>query len=343
MLSGLLYKSHIISKGAACLIISIFAIILFGIRSENVGNVDVPRYTDSYKLLQSLHFSQVSNYFNRDIGFYYLSKVFSMLFPSYNMWFTIIGALFIFNVSTLIRKFSNQLILSYIIFFTFTFTLNFSLLRHCCALAFVISGYIALKEDKSKKAIFLILLATFFHLSAIIAFLMIPLKKLKFGLWNFMMIIAAVFISLFVKTFLSDLILLLNMDRLDYYVKNDVMTLTMTAFIINSFFLAVILYLISLRPKECKEKYSFELNLFSVGVALYALVVVLAEFYRTAMFFSFVLIILLPNVLNEFRTSKYKKLIPVGELVIGVLLLFYFFFITLVNHELIPFEVNSII
>lgn len=343
LLSGLLYKSQIISKRATCTIISVFAIIIYGIRSENVGNVDIPRYVDSYEFLTSLKFSQVIYVFFKDPGFYYFSKVFSMWFPSYNMWFALIGALFILTVSSLIQKFSNRLILSYIIFFTFTFTLNFSLLRHCCALAFVISGYIALKEDKRKKTILLLLLATSFHLSAIIAFLMIPLKKIKFGLWNILMIVTTVMISIVIPDLLTKILVFLNMDRLAFYAKNNVMTLTMTAFAINSVLFALVLFLILLRNKEWKDKYSFDLNMFSVGLALYALVGILAEFYRTAMFFSFVLIILLPNVFNEFKKSKNKEIIYAGEFFIGILLLIYFFFIVLNSHELIPYEVNDIL
>ncbi|WP_319481187.1 EpsG family protein [uncultured Draconibacterium sp.] len=343
ILSGLLYESRLISKRAACTIISVFAIILFGIRTENVGNVDVPRYVDSYELLKSIDISQVSHYFVKDPGFYYCSKVFSMLFPSPNLWFAAIGALFILSTSSVIFKFSNNLILSYLLFFTFFFTLNFSLLRHCCAFTFVINGYIALREDKKKKSILMLFLAMLFHLSAIIAFIMIPLKKIKFGLWNILMIVAASMITIIVPDLLTRILAVLNLERLVFYVKNDVMTLTMTALVINSILFAVVLLLILLRSKVTKNKYSFELNMFSVGIAIYALVGILAEFYRAAMFFSFVLIILLPNVINEYKKSINKVFIYTGGFILCIMLLAYFFFIVLKNHELLPFEVINIV
>jgi len=343
LLSGLLYKSQIISKKTACIIISLYAIIIFGIRTENVGNVDVPRYVNSYETLKSLNFSQLGIYFIKDPGFYYFSKILSFLFPSYNIWFAAIGTLLIISVSTLIFKFSNKLIMSYIIFFTFTYTLSFSLLRHCSALALVISGYIALKEDKINKTILMLLLASLFHLSAISAFLMIPLKKIKFGLWNILMVVAAPIIPLTIPDLLTKILAILNMERMDYYAKNEVMTLTQTSFIINLILFALVLFLILLKSKEYKNKYSFELNMFSVGIALYALVGILAEFYRIAMFFSFVLIILFPNVLNEFKKSTNKIFINAFGFVIGVMLLIYFFFFDLHNHELIPFEVINIL
>jgi hypothetical protein len=342
VLSGFLYNIKIISKKAAVSIISIYAIFLYGIRSENVGNEDVQRYVEYYKQLEFYALSEIGSSIFDDPGFYYLSKLFSMLFPSYNMWFAAIGSVFIISFSTLILKYSNQLILSYLLFYTFVFTLNFSLLRNCVALSFVVSAYVALKEDKNKKAILILSIAPLFHMSSVLAFLMFPLKKARFGTWNFLMIFVAVAISFGLTNFLPAIVEFLNMPRFDYYVLNDVMKLSRSAFFINLMLLVFVLLLILLSSKSKREKYSFELNMFSIGVVFYALVGVLAEFYRIGLFFSYTIILLLPNVLNEFKSSKIKILNYVLSFITGVLLLIYFLFFVLDNHYLLPYEVNDI-
>ncbi len=340
VISGLLYKHKVISKRAASIIISIYAIFIYSIRGENVGNVDIPRYIDSYESLKYLSFSDLPLRFNRDIVFYYFSKLLSILSSNYNFWFAIIGTVFISSVSQLIIRFSNRLILSYLIFFTFSFALNFSLLRHCCAFALVIHGYISLKDDKLKKAILFFSIASLFHFSAIIAFIMVLLRKIKFGKWNLFLIIATIMITILVPNILGIIVGVLNMDRFNHYGENEIMTLTNTAMYINLAFLLLIYILILFKGKRYKEKHSFELNIFTVGVFLYGLVGVLAEFYRTAMFFSFVLIVLLPNVLDEFNYTKDKNIINVGVFVFSILLLIYFFTIVLYSGQLIPFETN---
>lgn len=169
---------------------------------------------------------------------------------------------------------------------------------------------------------------------------MVLLRKIKFGKWNLFLIIATIMITILVPNILGIIVGVLNMDRFNYYGENEVMTLTNTAMYINLAFLLLIYILILFKGKRYKEKHSFELNIFTVGVFLYGLVGVLAEFYRTAMFFSFVLIALLPNVLDEFNYTKDKNIINVGVFVFSILLLIYFFTIVLYSGQLIPFETN---
>lgn len=342
VVSGLLYKGKVISKKAACIIISVYAIFLFGARTENVGNVDVPRYVAAYETLVFEEFSEIAFLFNRDLTFYFFAKLIAFVSSSYNIWFAIMGALFIFSVSELIIKYSNRIIMSYIIFFVFSYALNFSLLRHCCALAFVIHGYIAIKDDKTKKAIIFILIASLFHLSAIVAIIFVPLKKIKFGKWNIFLITGTALISALIPNLLDIIIRLLSMNRFAPYIENKVMTLTYSAFIINLTFFLIVLILILIKNTRLKEKYYFELNMFSIAVAFYSLVGILAEFLRVAMFFSFILIVLLPNVLDEFKYSRNKYFINAGAFVLNLLLLIYFFTKVLSDGQLLPYEFNSI-
>lgn len=340
VLVELLYSSNLITKRAACIIVAFYAIIIYSIRSENVGNVDVTRYVSSFKNIVNIKTNQIADYYSKDHGFYFFTKLVSYLFPNYNFWFFTIGTFFIINFSRLIYKFSTDILISYIIFFTFIFTINFSLLRHCCALSFVVWAYILIKEGNWKKALFVLIIATTFHLSSIIAFLMFPLKKIKFRLWNFLIIGASLAISILVPSLLFDIASVIRMERLNFYVGKNVMKLTMTPFYINFIFFIVMLLLINFKSKYLILKYNFELNMLSIGVSLYALVGILAEFYRTAMFFSFVIIILIPNVISEFQDKRNKYITKLGEYIFGLLLLIYFFTIVLYDHLIIPFEIS---
>ncbi|OJV32037.1 MAG: hypothetical protein BGO29_00955 [Bacteroidales bacterium 36-12] len=338
ILSGCLYKGRIISKKTACIIISISAIIIYGIRSANVGNIDIPRYVYIFDSFKYLRFKDVATQYTKDLGFYYFSKFISTIFHNYNLWLTAIGTLFILSVSTLIVKFSKDIIISYFIFFTFFFAINFSLLRHCTALSFVVLGYVAIKDKKTQQGLFFLILASLFHLSSIISMFLFLLKKIKFGKWNFVMMLLTVFISRLIPDLLSKIVLLINMDRLSHYASSEVMRLTNSAFIIHFTLFLIILLLIRIKDKRILQKYSFELNMYTVGISFYALVGVLAEFLRTAMFFSFILIVLLPNILNDNLKSKNSPFFLLGGVIFIVMLLIYFFSTVLIDAELLPYE-----
>lgn len=330
---GFLHRAKLCSKKTACCFISSYALFLYTIRSDKIGNIDISRYVEGYLYLNKLTYPKIYQEFSRDQFFYVLSKPLADLGFSYSVWFFVIGLLLIYAITKLILNHSNNLILSYSVFYTFFYTLNFSLLRHCCAFSLVVLAYMSIKNQKYKQYALFVFLGSLLHLSALLALLLIPAIKIKFSKLNFVIIALAYIVSLTVTDFLSDILMVFSMDRFSAYASGNVMTLTHSIFYI---FLLFLLF-ISFSSKNIRNSYSFELNMLTIALIFYAFVPALAEFLRTAMFFSFVTITMLPKAISEY-SKKTPALALAYSFVLFTALITYLFAIVLYDHFMIPFS-----
>jgi hypothetical protein len=317
-----------------CGLIAVLIVLLFCLRSKYVGNVDVPRFVGSFEKLSAMTIEQVYiAHKDKDVVFYLISKLLSLVFPYYNIWFLAIGSLFAYSTSKIIYRYSKAPYLAYYVLFALYFVLNFSLLRHTCALSLLLLAYCYLKEEKIVKYFIFVGIAASFHLSSIVFLLIYFVRNLNINWKQFIVIGSAFFISLSSSNIIEKIIYLSGVERFSNYTSDSVMTLNLTSFYIHLviFLITYILYYLYVRNKT---DYIILFNLAMLGLCSYAFVNVIAEFYRMGMYFSIFNVILLPNIICEIKEMNIKIIV----ILIAVIVMLARFWFSLPGSPLIPYQ-----
>lgn len=176
---GLFSFLEIISKNRSFFKIVFFTLLflmllLVGLRDGKVVGMDSPAYYEFY----------INQLPSVEVGYKYLNFVFSSLGFNYNIFLLFINFFILFNISKFIRYNSYYLILPLLIYFSdFFFYYSFSGIRQSIAMSFTALSIYYIFENKNKTALFLILLGSLFHVTAlifIVAFF-VPNVKSKFS------------------------------------------------------------------------------------------------------------------------------------------------------------------
>ncbi len=167
------------------------------VRHENVG-VDIKNYLGMFKQASSFSFKEIFEFYEDEYGYYLLNKLISIFTDNKQIFLAIIAVISIIPLALLYIKNSENAMLTIAIFLiTSNFAILFSALRQAIAVAIVAISYKYIKEKKLWKFLLLILLAFFFHKSALIALLLYPMYHMnitKPKLFIFVPIIGFVFV-----------------------------------------------------------------------------------------------------------------------------------------------------
>lgn len=288
---------------------SIMLFFISGLRSSNFAN-DTSSYIISYTLLQYKSLSELwMNTIMRtgkDPLFHLFSKIISLMGANYQIWLAIIAGIFIYSISKLIKKYSNEPYISFIAFISLGY-FYFSLtgLRQTMALAMVILSYKYLRERKLLQFILFVLFGSMFHSSAIIFLIAYPFANMKVGRKQIVGIMVSFILAYFFKQQVRIIINYFNtIGQYQNYNTREI-TLTFSGFIIQLF-----IYLFCLGFKDdILERDNKNLNLYNLlflGLVFQSFASVIAEFFRVSMYFSIFGIILIPKALEELK-DKYLK------------------------------------
>ena len=151
--------------------IFILLILLFwfltAFRGASIGN-DTSAYLRYYKQIESYG---VNSELSIELGFQYLCLFLSKITP--NPYFLLfVCATICYSICGLyIYRYSHNILFSLILLFCVSFSLFTNILRQSIAMVIVLIVYFKIKDGKKVLPVFLILFASLFHTSALIAFL----------------------------------------------------------------------------------------------------------------------------------------------------------------------------
>lgn len=153
-------KSFVIFAGALLFLIC-------SLRNAEFGP-DTLSYVSDYLSLSYINILDLWGNFDKDPFFFLFSKIISLFGVSYQVWLAIIAAIFIFSISKLVYKYSNEAYLSFVALISLGY-FYFSLtgLRQTLALAMVLLSYNYLRERKLIPFVGLVILGSLFHASAL--------------------------------------------------------------------------------------------------------------------------------------------------------------------------------
>lgn len=221
-----------------------------------------------------------------------------------------------------VNKFSSNKLMSLLLYIMFgIFGQSLSALRQFIAIGFILLALIFISDKKIWKSIIFISCACLFHYSAIICFIIIPLRYIKFNKWWILGSIS--FVALFfillpytLKTLESLLPSLNYYSR--YYSENSILfkptNLFNILYSLGMIAIFAVLYLARFKwfkdELENDEYYTFFLSLFLIVplIRIAGFIVGLeALLNRINMYFFFLLIVLVPRFLSCFKNFNHNE------------------------------------
>lgn len=300
--------------------------LISGLRHIMVGTDDTYIYSMQFLDVQNTSFDMLLKSDEKDPYYQVFSKIVGMLVGNnFNLVLLVYAVIFVVPVSIMIYKESPKMFLSYIILLSmgfFSFSMNG--IRQGLAMSFVILSFPYLRDRKLWKFIACVIIASLFHKTALIflgaywlAF--IPLNKKT--IFFYLIIFAACLlygdqIARFIATESS-----VYDTRFEGYITR---TNGLTYSGLIQFLLFFVLCFAYYKPTVKYDKTSIcWFNMLILAIIFQTMAVVIAEFFRVAMYFSVFLIILVPKVLESVPINNRK--IYTG--ILSVLLLIYFFYL----------------
>ena len=308
-----------------------FLCFLTAFRSENIGNDTAP-YVYFFDVIAE---EGIVDWLDFEIGYQYLCLIFSKIANDAHLFLVFCAALCYGVIWFQIKQRSENIGFSVCLFFCILFSVYTNLLRQGIAMLIVLVAYFAIKEKKYFKAIVLILLASLFHTSALLALLLffhkyIPRKP------QTILPIVIVLVILSMSGLLTDVLKWLVPFYEGYFEESRVADgwLAMTYYLFRSivfYFFAYFAY------KDDIDNKSLEMSAFSLLMVVSSLGFVVNSFSRVIDYFILLLIIELPNAIYY---SKIKNK-TIWMVLICMACIAFFFVATILRpdwNHICPYE-----
>lgn len=332
-----------------CVFIAIF--LLYSLRASSVGR-DVPGYERAYGVANVDLFAglRIGNF---EKGYLFLMWICNKLNFSFQWFLTLCNAFILLPIYRYIRKYSQNVFLSIIIYVCYMFfEFNLTGLRQAIATSIVLMAIMALIESKQHwlgllKYCLIVLLATMFHTGAFVALFYLPfhfMKKFKTYTLS-IMVTAAVF--------------LVGRGYIMGFVKNffgkDTMNASAGLYIgLNLLFLIGLaaLFIFGGKNREIRESNILEENTSVIAEDISMQVIMEKMFYlsiavlflfgsdtsvRSYMILNQVIIVLLPNSLPYIFEEKSQR---IAIWIFTIFFVIFFFTNTLLTggFDIVPYK-----
>lgn len=342
LMVSLMYIQNNRFKTAYCVLIGIALVLIAGLRSESVGT-DTQRYVQGfYSFLPEQH-SVFDLFSQREWLFYLYRSIVRSLTDNYTVFLFIPTLFYICVVCHFVNRHSSSPAISFLLFLSMGYY-SFSMagLRQTIAMGFLILATECLLDKKLLRCSLLILIASGFHITSLIYFLVILLYFLPLNKWFVGLIaVLTVLIRLGGESFIFSLVDLIWGDSRTYKQESGGTSTLLLLILVSA---ATLLFHKGLPEYQGIRKTDpvrgmegdllfTKMLLFSVPFQFMALYQ--ANAFRIAMLFHFPLIVLLPNVIASQEDLRIRI---IAKAVIVPLLLYQLFFITGGTADILPYS-----
>ncbi|HCY44205.1 MAG TPA: hypothetical protein DHU33_02125 [Firmicutes bacterium] len=295
------------------LFMSFLPIILISCMRANTVGVDTYQFTNAFLRIRYLQPYQFET-LRYEYGFTYFCWILGKVFSNYQALLIVTSIFINFSILCFIYKNSKNVYLSTILYIICNFYFSYmNIMRQAMAIAIILFAFEELKKNKKILFVIWVIVASFFHSSAILAILFIPfygkkVSKKAVTLILFLAILAFVFGKNFFS-FISSF-----SQRLSDY--------SGSVFTSENYFGSLLdsaVYLISLvfgvtlikNKKIIAENNNIGFLVYMMGLAVIMNVLVMrvSIFNRFAHYFTIFIIIWLPNVVSSLENKKTQFLL----------------------------------
>jgi len=295
--------------------IAFISILLFAICRYRVG-WDYVAYETLMKSDDAINYEFLSKFilsFSRKIHFYPFA-------------FIIFSTISLTLIRLMLKKYSSYASLSWVIYFTFPlyFFQDLGTIRQSVALAIIFYSFHLFQCKKYFRCLILILIATLFHLSAIMGFIVFLFYFIKLNRkYNIILFISGIIISqfctfyissnsLFISNFLSHTFLA---SKLEFYINNSVVAYRLTSFLYLFWIIEVLCLILYNKLVEYDYRNKSYITLSNFGIFFYGILQIIdpTTAIRFCLMFIIFWLLLLPSFLyivpivkmNQIKTFIY--------------------------------------
>ena len=333
-------------------LITIFAVVFVStFRAYSVGS-DVGVYYNEFESFKSLSFAEAKNLSRFEFGYFLITFLLAKLGLSFRL-VLLFSSLFIsICFCRFIKEFSPNKCMSLVLFVCFgLFAQSLNIIRHLIALAFVLLAIVMLNKNKIWQSVILIISASLFHITALIALLFILFKYLKptWQLFAFSILLVLVGVKIF--PFAIKIVSLFTpVDFYNQYFIVEKHKFVSTPGLVDNLYsigLAVIFIVLLFARKWLKNLEETELKTYDFFLIIYMFVplIRLAGFalnaqslmHRLNVWFFFSLIILVPLFIKGLVLNKKLKIATYCAAYFGGLCYMFYFYAIQASNEVVPY------
>ena len=297
---------------------SFFLLFFFvAFRKTSIGN-DTLEYIKLFKNCSLYKWDYLDINVRYEIGYIIFNIIISYISSSTRFFMVIMSLIFNYSIYVFIKDNSKNYLFSIIIYLNLLFFYqSMTMMRQFLALSIILLSFKFVKEKKPLKYMVMVLLASSFHVTALISAFIYPMYYMKL---NKKRILTLSIVTIVFSTFLDKIIPYLSIltNRSNFYNQmiGEVKLANVILFLIYLVFLIFSLFVIK---KDNKKSNDFYLYVFIFSALLYALSINVAVLARVGLYFAILSIISLPNII--YYNLKNDRLIY--ELIISVFLILY--------------------
>ena len=315
-------------KNASIIIFFIIFFIMLALRSTSCGT-DVRNYENFFYFSSKADFSDIfkDNKYIEPL-YYALNWCIVRIYPDFRVILVFVAFLSTFFLGLFYKNESEHAPLTILLFVTNAcFTIIFSGLRQAIAMQFMIPAYYFAKQKKLVPFILVVVLATYFHLSALIILLLYPVFHMRLKNKHLIVVLSVIAITFIFRTQLFTVLFPLIGDKYSKYTNiGDTGGYSM-------FFFFVLWFMISfIYPDE--KKLNFEIRGLRNVIVLMTIIQSFASIHTLAMRFNYYFIMLLPiaipKILNRPKIGN-ENIVQLTKW-FTVVFLFFFFIYTVYSN-----------
>lgn len=303
------------SKKAYLKFLMIFLFLTIALRNK-ICFLDTYGYVKDYDALASLSFNQLLFFWNKDISFWYFTKLISMVSNgSYMVWFSVLAFCYVFPLYNLLNKYSKDFQISLILFCCLGFAL-FSMtgLRQTLAMSCTMSALYFLLNEKVRNFFIFVFLAALFHKTAIVFILLYPLSKFPLTKkYSLLYIIVAVVSYILIVKYLKTFMLSDFDSRFEAYLNSE-SSINYSGLIQQILLFTVSFIFLGKNRNNRINRIFIWMSL--AGIFFQSMTNLLPEMFRISMYFSIANVFLLANSLTMNRNANITKYAIILALVI---------------------------
>lgn len=326
---GYLLFCLVISAGSgkrakiSAFLIFVAGVFINGFRSvsfaiDNPGYVSYFAYNSKFTLSES--WAAVTKQIGKDPFYYFVGNLFSKMGFSYRGWFVFIAVVYMGGFCYLMYKYSKNYFLSLLFLVSQTyFYFSMSGLRQTLAMGICFFAFDFAYRKKLIPFLLCVLLAAAFHSSALIFLLLYPMKNMRIGPKQGVLVFVGLGLAMFAPRAINQLIetLAWSDSMADYAAVTT--GLSSSGFIIQMFVLAFCIYFMGF-DKEGEKARRPWLNAMFLGLFFQAFVINIDNMFRISMYFSVYGAIAIPEAISLQKDLRNKRILYWA--VIALLLLY---------------------
>lgn len=331
------------SNKVFCCLSFVILTFMMGLRSRYTAGADTNlSYIPLFERICTMSMGDVIRLYSggNDITFKISTKIFTYICKDYHIYLLTISIFVVGSVIRFIYRNSNDCFFSIILYCALGYYgISFQLLRHAIALSILLFAYDYLIERKPIKFFGFVIIASLFHISALVFAIAYPLWSVKFKKKQWVVLAIILITSYFFRNQLANVLSILLSDRgrySAYFSENYSRQLNLTGFLVQ---LTVLLVSVIFIGKDEKDNLlNGLLNMSILSVAFMSLVLVIGEFHRISMFFGVYNLLLLPVSFNIYSKKSQGRSILLLRFFILFVFIGYFLAFQIDNASLSNFS-----